>query len=100
MLYEMAGLSLNWTLWDWAIRQRKVEEVRAVQRQLERGAFCSRIPGAVGNPQCTIRLGKCHTKGGGDAGRLTPGTADSHLGRSTLSAGKPATETEYSGCPG
>ncbi len=45
MLYEMAGLSLNWTLWDWAIRKRKVEEVRAAQRQLElaRSALESRV---------------------------------------------------------
>lgn len=45
MFYEMAGLSLNWTLWDWKGRQSRVEQVRAVHRQLQesRIALQSRV---------------------------------------------------------
>lgn len=45
MLYEIAGINLTWTVWDWNTRQHKVEEMRAVQRQLEyaRSALESRL---------------------------------------------------------
>ncbi|MCX6640739.1 MAG: TolC family protein [bacterium] len=35
MLYETAGVSLNWTLWDWNARKSRVEQVKVVQRQLD-----------------------------------------------------------------
>jgi outer membrane protein len=35
MLYERAGATLSWTLWDWGIRKNKVQEVQAARRQLE-----------------------------------------------------------------
>jgi outer membrane protein len=35
MLYERAGASLSWTLWDWGIRKNKVQEVQAARRQLD-----------------------------------------------------------------
>jgi outer membrane protein len=35
MLYERAGASLSWTLWDWGLRKNKVQEVQAARRQLD-----------------------------------------------------------------
>jgi outer membrane protein TolC len=35
MLYERAGASLSWTLWDWGIRKNKVQEIQAARRQLD-----------------------------------------------------------------
>jgi outer membrane protein len=34
MLYEIAGVNLTWTLWDWKIRRSRVEQMRAAQDQL------------------------------------------------------------------
>jgi outer membrane protein TolC len=35
MLYEMIGVNVSWTLWDWNIRKTRVEQARAAQRQLQ-----------------------------------------------------------------
>ncbi len=45
MLYETAGVSLNWTLWDWKIRRSKVEQAAAAERQIEesRSVLRSRV---------------------------------------------------------
>ena len=34
MLYEVAGVNLSWTIWDWKIRRSRVEQMRAAQGQL------------------------------------------------------------------
>ena len=34
MLYEVAGVNLTWTLWDWKVRRSRVEQMRAAQDQL------------------------------------------------------------------
>jgi len=34
MLYEVAGVNLTWTLWDWKIRRSRVEQMRVAQNQL------------------------------------------------------------------
>ncbi len=35
MLYEMIGVNLSWTLWDWNLRKIRVGQTRAVIRQLQ-----------------------------------------------------------------
>ncbi|HEX7343338.1 MAG TPA: TolC family protein [bacterium] len=34
MLYEVAGVNLTWTLWDWKIRRSRVEQMRAAKSQV------------------------------------------------------------------
>lgn len=35
MFYQTAGLSLNWTLWDWKGRHNRIQEVKAARRQID-----------------------------------------------------------------
>ncbi len=45
MFFQTAGVSLNWTLWDWNKRSSRVQEVRVSSRQLDetREALESRV---------------------------------------------------------
>lgn len=35
MIYEMIGVNLSWTLWDWNLRKIRVEQARGINRQLQ-----------------------------------------------------------------
>jgi outer membrane protein TolC len=45
MFYQTAGISLNWTLWDWNKRSRQVQQVKVSDRQLDQShrALQSRV---------------------------------------------------------